>query len=138
MARTKDVLRAIEKSSLKRKASLRDWLRENHDDFAARLKTRRVDWDVLAKVFVDADLTDARGNPPSAEASRKTWIRVHAEVRAGRPIHPPPSAAPSRAVQQPLPSAAPVPASEFEPGSSRFAGKPAVMRSRLPHKPSED
>lgn len=85
MARGIDVLRAIDRSeSLRTKSSLERWMRENHDAFAARLKQRIADWDVLVKFFADAKLTDRYGNPPKPETARKTWQRVRKKIQDAR------------------------------------------------------
>ena len=130
-----DILDAIDAGSFtSTRSSLVRWLTENHDAFAARLVGKRADWNALAALFAKAGLTDASGSPPKPETARKAWQRVQND-RRGKAIGD--SRQQSR--QQPKrasPASAP-PTPEFEPGASRFFGKPAVMRSRLP-KPTED
>jgi len=130
-----DILDAIDAGSFtSTRSSLVRWLTENHDAFAARLVGKRADWNTLAALFAKAGLTDASGSPPKPETARKAWQRVQND-RRGKAIGD--SRQQSR--QQPnraSPASAP-PTPEFEPGASRFSGKPAVMRSRLP-KPTED
>jgi hypothetical protein len=48
----------------------------NQAAFDMRLRTRKPDWSKFAEVFAKAGLLDARGQPPTAEATRKTWYRV--------------------------------------------------------------
>jgi len=55
-------------------------MRQHHDDLVARLGNKRADWTTIAKVFEDAGLTDRSGKPPTAETTRKTWVRVAREV----------------------------------------------------------
>ena len=81
MKRGRDLLEAIDKSgTLKVRSSMRAWMRENREAFAARLTDRIADWNVLAKMFADAGLTDRSGNPPKPETARKTWQRVRKEA----------------------------------------------------------
>jgi hypothetical protein len=130
-----DILDAIDAGSFtSTRSSLVRWLTENHDAFAARLLGKRADWNALAALFAKAGLTDASGLPPKPETARKAWQRVQND-RRGKGI----GDTRQQSRQQPIPtSPAPAPPTpEFEPGASRFAGKPAVMRSRLT-KPTED
>jgi hypothetical protein len=76
-----DVLAAIDRAALRKRGTMRQWMAENKAAFAGRLVTQKPDWSALAKVFSDAGLLDARGNPPTAEATRKTWQRVRGPVR---------------------------------------------------------
>jgi hypothetical protein len=130
-----DILDAIDSGSFtSTRSSLVRWLTENHDAFAARLLGKRADWNALAALFAKAGLTDASGLPPKPETARKAWQRVQNDRRGKDP-----GDTRQQVRQQPIPtSPAPTsPTPEFDPGASRFVGKPAVMRSRLP-KPTED
>lgn len=75
-----DILDAIDSSALRKRGTLRSWMVEHREAFAQRLDTRRPDWAVLAEVFVKAGLLDSRGNPPTAEATRKTWYRIKSDL----------------------------------------------------------
>jgi hypothetical protein len=76
-----DILDAIDRSALVKRGTLRAWMVTNHQAFSERLETRKPDWPTLAKVFADAGLLDTRGKAPTAEATRKTWYRIKAEMR---------------------------------------------------------
>ena len=77
MARSKDILQAIDSAhAMGARSPISVWMRENYDEFAARLVGRRADWRVLARVFAEAGLTDNAGKPATPEAVRKTWQRV--------------------------------------------------------------
>ncbi len=78
-----DILDAIDRSALMKRGTLRAWMVTNYQAFGERIKTRKPDWPTLAKVFADAGLLDARGKAPTAEATRKTWYRVKADVTKG-------------------------------------------------------
>ena len=95
MASPKDVLAALDSvNPSPSRSPLARWMRQNHDDLVARLGNKRADWTTLAKVFEDAGLTDRSGKPPTAETTRKTWVRVAQEVardprqQAARPSAP--------------------------------------------------
>jgi hypothetical protein len=91
-----NILAAIDKANpMRARSSLARWMLQNHDAFAARYTARRADWTVLAKVFVDAGLTDADGNPPSSVTARKTWQRVRQMVRNRQMQHQAPPGEPS-------------------------------------------
>jgi hypothetical protein len=78
-----NILAAIDKANpMRARSPLARWMLQNHDAFAARYTARRGDWTALAKVFVDAGLTDADGNPPNSVTARKTWQRVRQMVRS--------------------------------------------------------
>lgn len=120
MARNRDILAAIDRSSLKRRGTLREWMRRNHEAFARKLQEVRPEWDVLAKLFADGGFTDARGNiPTSGETVRKTWFRVRKEMleRGVKKDPAPRRQAPVRPVAVPVePEAPPVQAPVAEPG----------------------
>jgi hypothetical protein len=87
-------------------------MRKNHDAFAETLRTMRPNWDRLAEVFAQAELTDQRGNlPTKGETVRKTWQRIHKEMREqpqpSAPAKKPPAAAthPVIRVARPQPAA---------------------------------
>lgn len=85
MARVKDVLTAIDTADvLTARSPLQEWMRANHDAFAARLANRRADWAVLAKLFTEAGLTNRYGAALEAETARKTWLRVRQQVKEAR------------------------------------------------------
>jgi len=75
-----DILDAIDRAALQKRGTLRAWMLANRAAFEERLLTRKPDWPTLARVFSDAGLLDARGNPPTAEATRKTWYRVKEDL----------------------------------------------------------
>ena len=115
MTRRSDIFAAIERAGVRR-GGLRAWMRKNHDAFAAKLRTVRPDWDLLAEVFAKAGLTDQRGNlPKKGETVRKTWQRVRRELSQEQPAAPralKPRAAPGEPVvraarSQPPPGDAP-------------------------------
>jgi hypothetical protein len=83
MEREPDILDTIDAMGLQERGTLRAWMTKNHDAFAQRLERFKPDWPALAAVFANAKLTDRRGNPPTAEATRKTWFRVH-RAEAGK------------------------------------------------------
>ena len=84
MARSKDILQAIDSAhAMGARSPISVWMRENYDEFAARLVGRRADWRVLARVFAEAGLTDNAGKPATPEAVRKTWQRVVFGTRTG-------------------------------------------------------
>ena len=76
-----DIFAAIDRAALRKRGTLRAWMAENRAAFEERLLTRKPDWPTLAGVFASAGLLDSRGNPPTAEATRKTWQRVKGPVR---------------------------------------------------------
>jgi hypothetical protein len=85
MKRGKDLLAAIDRSSmLRERATLQQWLLENHDAFLARMTTRVPDWQELVRLFAEAGLTDSHGRPPKPETARKTWQKVRALVKQER------------------------------------------------------
>jgi hypothetical protein len=96
MGREPDILNAIDRIGLQERGTLRTWMTLNHDAFAERLERFKPDWTALAEVFAKSGLTDRRGNPPTAEATRKTWQRVRIAARANpavtRPALPPTTA----------------------------------------------
>jgi hypothetical protein len=95
----RDIFDAIDRAALKKRGTLRAWMSDNRTAFHDRLLTYKPDWPTLARVFTEAGLLDSRGNPPTAEAARKTWYRVQAEKKT----KPPPAAveAKPREVAQP-------------------------------------
>jgi hypothetical protein len=112
MKRGKDLLAAIDSSdTLKEKLTLQQWMRENHDGFAARLTTRFADWVELVKLFAEAGLTDRYGRPPKPETARKTWQRVRTEVKAARAKTPPLRRVEAPQQVQPVQPADPAPSS---------------------------
>jgi hypothetical protein len=77
-----NILAAIDKANpMRSRSPLARWMLQNHDAFAARYTARQADWTVLARVFAEAGLTDAEGNPPNSVTARKTWQRVRQMVR---------------------------------------------------------
>jgi len=117
MARSKDILQAIDSAhAMGARSPISVWMRENYDEFAARLVGRRADWRVLARVFAEAGLTDNAGKPATPEAVRKTWQRV-VSARA-------------RNLERQLPGA---------PGVSRQPRRKdeAPVRSAMPGEPDE-
>jgi hypothetical protein len=71
-----DILDAIDRSDIPNRGTLKAWMMTNQAAFDMRLRTRKPDWSKFAEVFAKAGLLDARGQPPTAEATRKTWYRV--------------------------------------------------------------
>jgi hypothetical protein len=120
-----DILDAIDRSALMKRGTLRAWLVTNYQAFKDRLETRKPDWPTLAQVFSDAGLLDARGKPPTAEATRKTWYRVKSDL----------TKAPSRTIQstREAPNAQP-----SRPGSFNFSATPKEDdKTRLFGKPAD-
>jgi hypothetical protein len=72
---TNDILAAIDRSLRMKRGTLRAWMIDNYQALQQRLEIRKPDWDALAKVFADGGLLNARGEAPTAEATRKTWFR---------------------------------------------------------------
>lgn len=85
MAENEDIFAAIDEAdpTLSR-SRLARWMRQNHDALDRRLRGHRTVWSRMEKVFADAKLTDAKGNPPNAETARKTWQRIKREVARDR------------------------------------------------------
>ena len=100
MERETDILDTIDGMGLQERGTLRSWMAVNHDAFAKRLERFKPDWSALAAVFAKAGLTDRRGNPPTAEATRKTWFGVH-RTAVGKPAASPPAATEHKAVVSP-------------------------------------
>jgi hypothetical protein len=98
----KDVFAEIDRiSPIESRGSLSRWMRENHDQLAARLEGVRPNWLALAEIFDKAGLRDRSGKVASPDTVRSAWARVHKSVlelraKRGRKAPPPsPSAAQS-------------------------------------------
>ena len=120
-----DILDAIDRAALLKRGTLRAWMVTNHQAFSDRLKTRKPDWPTLAKVFADAGLLDARGKAPTAEATRKTWYRVKADLKG--PSRDAPTNHPTREtsnVQPGRPGTFNFNAAPKEDDQARLIGKP--------------
>jgi len=77
---------------------LYDWLRDNHDTFAAELGQLRPRdrWTRALRVIADLGLLDDRGNAVTRDTAIRTWKRVREDVaaaRAKRQGAPPPALA---------------------------------------------
>lgn len=62
------------------RSSLYRWLRENHDEFLARLDGERADWLALAQGFAALGLTDRTGKPAAPATAHMTWQTVRKDV----------------------------------------------------------
>jgi hypothetical protein len=121
-----DILDAITRAGLQRRGTLREWMIANRDAFARKLTVYKPDWQVLAKVFADAGLLDQRGNPPTAEAARKTWQRLNKEAKAGPP---PKSARAGRSLSTPPLPPQTLPGGHSDPDSDD--GEPKIVLKRV-------
>ncbi len=128
------------------------WLKDNFDDIDRARTDLHSTWDDIAKAAEAAGQKNARGGAPQAEAIRKAFVRLKAEMQAAgkepgakvveatverRQSHVRPPAPRIRSTEDPPVSSIGVAEPEFVP-PSRFNPKPAQMRSRLPLTPTKD
>lgn len=65
--------------------SLYRWLRSHHDELVEMLdQVPRPDWKAIRDALVEENLQDAKGQKPTAERVRQTWVRVRADVKEAR------------------------------------------------------
>lgn len=62
---------------------LAKWMSTHHDQAAALLGDKRMDWAHAASLFAGQGLRDHLAQPPTAETARETWRRVEARRKAG-------------------------------------------------------
>jgi hypothetical protein len=75
--------RAMEET--RESTQLYPWLRTRYAAFQTLLaEARRPDWKQIAIALAKLGVTDAKGNPPSAAITRKTWWKVRQDVAAQR------------------------------------------------------
>jgi hypothetical protein len=83
MARTSITIARLTEAAMRRRSSLYVWMLENHDSFKEVIaKAVRPNWLALAEAFAEDGQTDADGNKPTAETTRRTWWKVRKVVAA--------------------------------------------------------
>lgn len=110
------------------RARLYHWLRFNYAELAQAKADLRYTWRDLAETVADAGARNAFGQRPDAEAVRKAWLKLEADMTtraAKRPPAPASRTQPSHAVN-PDPTNDPPPTDEPRP--SRHTFKPAKIR----------
>jgi hypothetical protein len=75
----KSVLHVLECSE--ERSTLFWWMLDHHDELVAVAAGSRLRWRQLCEGFAALGLKDGKGNVPSREAARRTWLHVR-EVMA--------------------------------------------------------
>lgn len=110
-------LAAVAASS--RRSPLFYWMVDQHDELVRLSASGGFSWRTVCSVAAGLGLSDKKGQAPSVETARKTWLRARAYVRGRQQIPLSPVQPEQVEIQPPMRSSVPM-----GPGSSLVPARP--------------